>query len=77
MFARSFAPLFARLLSDSDRRVARQTLGMGGITAVQLLAGLVQMILSARILGPEGFGVLAVIVALTLLIHNLLAAPWR
>ena len=75
MFARSFAPLFARLLSDSDRRVARQTLGMGGITAVQLLAGLVQMILSARILGPEGFGVLAVIVALTLLIHNLLAAP--
>ena len=48
---------------------------MGAITAVQLLSGLAQLTLSARILGPEAFGVLAVIVAVAVLIHGLLATP--
>ena len=48
---------------------------MGAITAVQLLGGLAQLTLSAWILGPDGFGVLAVIIAVAALIHGLLAAP--
>ena len=53
----------------------RQTLWMGAITSVQLLGGLAQLTISARILGPEGFGVLAVIIAVAMLIHGLLAVP--
>lgn len=55
--------------------MARQTFWMGAITVVQLLGGLAQMSISARILGPEGYGALAVIMAVTLLIHGLLAIP--
>ncbi len=43
--------------------------------AVQILASIVQVALSARILGPEGFGVLAVIIAATGLLFTLLALP--
>ena len=46
---------------------------MGAITGVQLLSGLAQLIISARILGPEGFGALAVIIAVAALVHGLLA----
>lgn len=67
--------LIARFLPASDRRAARQTLWMGGITAVQILGGLAQVSISARILGPEGFGVLAVIMAATALIFGLMALP--
>ncbi len=67
--------MLTQLLSASDRLAARQTLWMGAITAVQLLGGLAQVAISARILGPEGFGVLAVIIAVAALIHGLLAAP--
>ncbi len=67
--------MLTRLLSASDRRVTRQTLWMGAITATQLLGGLAQMAISARILGPEGFGALAIIIAAAFLIHGLLAAP--
>ncbi len=68
-------PLIARLLPASERRVARQTLWIGAITAVQLVGGLTQVTISARILGPEGYGVLAIITAVTLLIYGLLAIP--
>ncbi len=67
--------MLARLLSASDRRVARQTFWMGAITGVQLLGGLAQLAISVRILGPEGFGVLAVIIAVASLIHRLLSMP--
>lgn len=43
--------------------------------AVQILGGLAQVSLSARTLGPEGFGILAVIIAVTSLIHGVLSAP--
>ncbi len=65
----------ARLIPASDRRVARQTLWMSAITAAQLLGGVAQVALSARILGPEGFGVLGLIMAVALIAHGLLSMP--
>ena len=62
-------------LSPSDRRVARQTFWMGSMTAVEVVRGLAQVSITARILGPEGFGALAVIVVVSTLIHGLLASP--
>lgn len=62
-------------ISASDRHVARHALWAGTIMAVQILGGLVQVSLSARTLGPEGFGILAVIIAVTSLIHGVLSAP--
>ena len=67
--------LITRLLPASDRRAARQTLWMGAITAVQVLGGLAHVSISARILGPEGFGILAVIMASAALIFGLTALP--
>ena len=64
-----------RMLPASDRRAARQTLWLGAIRAVQVLASVVQVALSARILGPEGFGVLAVIIAAAGLAYRLLSVP--
>lgn len=43
--------------------------------ALQILGGLAQVVISTRILGPEGYGVLAVIIAATTLAHGALAAP--
>ena len=45
------------------------------MTAATALGGLVQTVFSARILGPEGFGVLAVIFAVTGLVQLLLTMP--
>ena len=70
--ARSLAALVS---SPSDRRVARQTFWMGSITVVEVVRGLAQVSITARILGPEGFGALAVIVAVSTLIHGLMALP--
>ena len=64
-----------RMLPASDRRAARQTLWLGAIRAVQVLASVVQVALSARILGPEGFGVMAVIIAAAGLAYHLLSVP--
>ena len=66
-------PLFARFLPAADRRATRQTLWMGALAAIQLLGGLAQTAIAARILGPEGFGILAIIIAATLLIYGLLS----
>ena len=68
-------PLIARLLPASDQRAARQTLWIGAITTAQLFASTVQVALSARILGPEGFGVLAVIIAVTSLLYRFVSLP--
>ena len=67
--------LVARVSSPSDRRVARQTFWMGAITGVQVVGGLVQIPIVARMLGPDGFGTLAVIIAGASLIYGLLAIP--
>lgn len=62
-------------LHESDRRVARQTFWMGTMTAATVVGGVVQTFFSARILGPEGFGVLAVIAAVTGLVQLALSMP--
>ena len=67
--------LLPRLLPASDERAARQSLWLGAITAVQLAAGLAQLSLSARILGPEGLGALFTIIAVTSLLFGLLTLP--
>ena len=67
--------LLPKTLSASDERAARQTLWIGAITFAQLSASLVQVALSARILGPEGLGVLAVIVAVTSLLFRIVSLP--
>ena len=45
------------------------------MTGVEVVRGLAQVAITARILGPEGFGALAVIVAVSTLTHGLLALP--
>ena len=67
--------LAARVLSPSDRRVMRQTFWMGAMSGVQMLGGLAQVAITARILGPEGFGALAVIMAAGTLVHGIAAIP--
>ena len=67
--------LAARVSSPSDRRVARQTFWMGSMTAVEVVRGLAQVSITARILGPEGFGALAVIAAVSAMIHGLVGLP--
>ncbi len=62
-------------LHESDRRVARQTFWMGTMTAATVVGGVVQTFFSARILGPEGFGILAVIAAVTGLVQLVLSVP--
>lgn len=64
-----------RALSASDRRVARQALWLNGALGIEFLSGAAQLFITARILGPEGFGALAVIAAVATLIHGLATAP--
>ena len=61
------------MIPVSDRRVVRQTLWMGAIDAVALLGGLAHVALVARLLGPEGFGILALFVAVTLLLSGFMS----
>lgn len=67
--------LITRLAQAAGRRAVRQTFWMGAIMALQILGGLAQVVISTRILGPEGYGILAVIIAATTLAHGALAAP--
>lgn len=48
---------------------------MGAILFVQTVGGLVQVSLSARMLGAEGFGVLAIMIAVNALCFGLLSMP--
>ena len=67
--------LASRLLPASDRAAAGQTLWMGAIMGAQFVGGLAQLGIAARLLGPEGFGVLAVIMAAAALAHGLISMP--
>ena len=69
------ASLIRRVLPQPEQRAARQTLWLGAITVAQFLASIVQVAVSARILGPEGLGVVAVIIALTSLLYRLVSLP--
>ena len=61
------------MIPASGRPVARPTLWMGAITAVQFLGGLGQVALSARILGPQNFGILSLFVAATLFLRGFMS----
>lgn len=65
--------MIRQIFSISDRRVTRQIFWMVAILGTQTLGGLIQVYLSVRILGMEGFGVLAIIMAVTGLVHGLIA----
>ena len=60
---------------DSHRRITRQTLWTGAVTAVEVLGAFVHIFVAARLLGLEGYGALAVIIATTTLVHGLIAIP--
>ncbi len=49
--------------------MARQTLWMGAVTAAQFLSGVALLVLSARILGPEDFGVLAIVTSTAAIVY--------
>lgn len=65
--------LFKLALPSSDRRVIRQSTWLGAIRGVQLVGSIVQIPIIARLLGPEGYGVLAIFAAITSLLYNFLA----
>ena len=65
--------LIARILPVADRSAAGQALWLGAIMAGKTVSGIVQTALTARILGPEGFGVLAAIMAVPLLLFGFMA----
>ena len=67
--------VLGRRIVDADRRVARQTLWSGCTTVIQVTGALLQIAISARLLGPERYGVLAVIVAASSLAYGLLSVP--
>ncbi len=67
--------LIARAVPTSERRVARQTFWMGAALVVELLSGLATLSLSARILGVEGLGILAIIAAFCGLVYGFAAMP--
>ena len=67
--------LIARALSASERRVSRQSFWMYAALAVEVLTGLATVSLTARILGVEGLGVLAVIAAVAGLVYGFAAMP--
>ena len=71
----SVKSVFGWLFPPADRRAARHVLWMGAIIVMQFLGGLAQVALSARILGPENFGVLALIMAMTLLAYRFMSMP--
>lgn len=71
----SLQSLLPRTPEASDRRAARQTLWTAAITSAQFLASVVQVMLSARILGPDGLGAVAVIIATASLLFRIVSLP--
>ncbi len=67
--------LIARALSASEQRVVRQSFWLYAALATEMLGGLATVSLTARILGVEGLGHLAVIVALSGLVYGFAAMP--
>ena len=67
--------LLGRLLPESDLRTARQSVWIGSFRAVRMVGAMVAVLASARILGPEGFGELAVIIAGVGMSYRLLSMP--
>ena len=67
--------LLGRLLPASDLRAARQSMWIGSVRTARMLGTVATLVVSARILGPEGFGELAVIIAAVRMAYRLLSMP--
>lgn len=60
---------------SSDRLIAQQTAWLGATSGVQVVGGVAYVVVATRILGADGFGALAVIMATCALIHSVIAIP--
>ena len=58
-----------------DRLIAQQTVWLGATSGVRVVGGVATVVVATRILGAEGFGALAVIMATAALIHSVIAIP--
>ena len=67
--------LLGRLLPASDLRAVRQSAWIGSFRTARALGAAATLAVSARILGPEGLGELAVIVAAVGMAYRLLSTP--
>ena len=61
------------MFDQSDRFVARQSGWLAATTVVQLIGGLAYVFFATRILGPAGFGALAVVMATATLVHGIVS----
>lgn len=61
------------MLRQSDRSIARHTGWLAATSVVELIAGLAYVFFATRILGPSGFGALAVIMATATLVHGVVS----
>ncbi len=69
-------PLLKRLhIYNSDKFVAKQVFLLGCVLALQVVSSLIVVSLSARMLGPNNYGALVLIISVTTLIHGILSIP--
>lgn len=61
------------MLQQSDRSIARHTGWLGATSVVELIGGLAFVFFATRILGPSGFGALAVVMATATLVHGIVS----
>ena len=61
------------MLQQSDRPVARHTGWLAATAVVELIGGLAYVFFATRILGPSGFGALAVVMATAALVHGMVS----
>ena len=59
----------------AERRIGRQTFWLATISGLQLAGGLAHIFLATRILGVAGYGSLAIVMAISALVHGLVAIP--
>ena len=60
---------------ESHRRITKQTIWMGAVTSVEVAGAFAHVFVAARLLGLEGYGQLAMVMATSSLIHGLIAIP--
>ena len=61
------------MLQQSDRSIARHTGWLAATSVVELIGGLAFVFFATRILGPSGFGALAVVMATATLVHGVVS----
>lgn len=61
------------MLQQSDRPIARHTGWLAATSVVELIGGLAYVFFATRILGPSGFGALAVVMATATLVHGIVS----